>query len=66
MVGPVLAVVVGDEPRDKTDTSPALWPSDHGGVVAWLSIPELKESNWGISPYARKTRHFKKGPTSHH
>ena len=66
MVGPVLAVVVGDEPRDKTDTSPALWPSDHGGVVAWLSIPELNESNWGISPYGRKTRHFKKGPTWRH
>jgi len=39
LVGPVLAVVVGDEPGDKTDTSPALWPSDHGGVVATMFIP---------------------------
>jgi endonuclease/exonuclease/phosphatase family metal-dependent hydrolase len=60
MVGPVFAVVVGDEQRDKTETSPALWPSDHGGVVAWLSIPERTEPYWGISPYARRIRHLKK------
>lgn len=62
IVGPVFAVVVGDEPRDKTDTSPALWPSDHGGVVAWLSIPERTKSNWAILPYARRTLHMKKWP----
>lgn len=57
VVGPVLAVVVGDKLRDKTDTSPALWSSDHGGVLAWLRIPEIEESYWGISPYAGRTWH---------
>jgi hypothetical protein len=36
-----LAVVVGDEQRDKTNTFPPLWPSDHGGVVGKLFIPEF-------------------------
>lgn len=39
LVGPVLAVVLGDEPGDKTDTSPALWPSDHGSVKATIFVP---------------------------
>ena len=37
--GPALAVVVGDEEQDKTDTVPPLWPSDHCGVVATMFIP---------------------------
>jgi len=40
--GPVLAVsmdIVNDEPGDRTDTIPPLWPSDHAGVVATLGVP---------------------------
>lgn len=36
-IGPVLAVVVGDELRDRTRSG--LWPSDHAGVVARMLIP---------------------------
>ena len=36
-IGPVFAVVVGDNPHDMTPTG--LWPSDHAGVVARLTIP---------------------------
>lgn len=39
--GPALAVVVGDEEQDKTDTVPPLWPSDHGGVAATMFIPKF-------------------------
>jgi hypothetical protein len=38
-IGPVFAVVVGDKQQDMTPTS--LWPSDHAGVVATLSIPRF-------------------------
>jgi hypothetical protein len=37
VLDPVLAMVVGDEPEDRTPSG--LWPSDHGGVVARLRIP---------------------------
>ena len=37
IIGPVFAVVVGDDPEDMTPTG--LWPSDHAGVVARLNIP---------------------------
>lgn len=37
IIGPVFAVVVGDDPEDMTPTG--LWPSDHAGVVARLCIP---------------------------
>lgn len=36
-IGPVIAFVVGDEPRDMTPSG--LWPSDHAGVIARLKIP---------------------------
>lgn len=36
-IGPVFAVVVGDTPEDMTPTG--LWPSDHAGVAASLTIP---------------------------
>ena len=39
VVGPVFAMVVGDEEQDKTDTVPPLWPSDHGGVLVTEFIP---------------------------
>jgi len=39
IVGPVFAVVVGDEEHEKTNTLPPLWPSDHGGVAASMFIP---------------------------
>jgi hypothetical protein len=39
VVGPLFAVVVGDEAHEKTDTDPPLWPSDHGGVAATMFIP---------------------------
>ena len=39
VLGPVFAVVEGDEEQDKTDTVPPLWPSDHGGVAAAMFIP---------------------------
>jgi hypothetical protein len=37
IIGPVFAIVVGDNPEDMTPTG--LWPSDHAGVVARLCIP---------------------------
>ena len=37
VVGPVFAVVVGDELDDLTPSG--LWPSDHAGVVARMRIP---------------------------
>lgn len=37
VLDPVYATVVGDEQADRTPSG--LWPSDHGGVVAWLQIP---------------------------
>ena len=40
ITGPVFAVVVGDEPGDRTFSG--LWPSDHAGVVARLKIPKLR------------------------
>jgi hypothetical protein len=36
IIGPVFAVVVGDEPQDMHN---GFWPSDHAGVVARLTIP---------------------------
>jgi len=39
VLGPLFAVVVGDEEHEKTDTDPPLWLSDHGGVVATMFIP---------------------------
>lgn len=36
-IGVALLDVVGDHPDDRT--SSGLWPSDHGGVVAWLWLP---------------------------
>jgi hypothetical protein len=36
-IGTVLAVVVGDHPKEMTPTD--LWPSDHAGVVARSRIP---------------------------
>ena len=38
----VSASVLGDDPFDKTETDPSLWPSDHAGVAAKLRIPRLK------------------------
>jgi endonuclease/exonuclease/phosphatase family metal-dependent hydrolase len=35
-IGPVFAIVVGDEDRNRTESG--LWPSDHGGVVARLRL----------------------------
>lgn len=40
-IGPVLAVVVGDKPENMTPTG--LWPSDHAGVVARLTIPRYRD-----------------------
>lgn len=37
-IGPVFGIVVGDEQFNRTASG--LWPSDHGGVVARLRIPE--------------------------
>jgi Endonuclease/Exonuclease/phosphatase family len=37
-IGPVYGIVVGDEYWNRTTSG--LWPSDHGGVVARLRIPE--------------------------
>ncbi|HXF96676.1 MAG TPA: endonuclease/exonuclease/phosphatase family protein [Gemmatimonadales bacterium] len=37
LVGGVHAAVVGDEPEDRTPSG--LWPSDHAGVVATLTLP---------------------------
>jgi endonuclease/exonuclease/phosphatase family metal-dependent hydrolase len=37
LLGPVAAVVVGDEQQDRTKSG--LWPSDHAGVAAKLIIP---------------------------
>jgi len=36
---PVIAIVVGDEPFNRTASG--LWPSDHGGVVARFALPLL-------------------------
>jgi len=36
-IGPVIAFVVGDRPRDMTPSG--LWPSDHAGLIARLMIP---------------------------
>lgn len=38
IVGGVHAVVVGEEPGDRTASG--LWPSDHAGVVATLTMPK--------------------------
>ncbi len=35
-------LVLGDDPLDRTDTDPPLWPSDHAGVAAELRMPKLK------------------------
>ena len=43
IVGPVVAHVVGDKQKDKTDSG--LWPSDHAGVVATLRIPVPREQD---------------------
>ncbi len=43
IVGPVVALVVGDKQKDKTDSG--LWPSDHAGVVATLKIPVPREQD---------------------
>jgi endonuclease/exonuclease/phosphatase family metal-dependent hydrolase len=40
IVGPVVAYLVGEEPKDKTPSG--LWPSDHAGVVARMLIPTFK------------------------
>jgi hypothetical protein len=37
VIGPVIAFVVGNRPRDMTPSG--LWPSDHAGVIARLKIP---------------------------
>lgn len=37
--GPVRAMVLGDDPADKTISG--LWPSDHGGVYGRMFIPSL-------------------------
>ena len=34
--GPFYGTVVGDEQEDRTPSG--LWPSDHGGVVAWMHV----------------------------
>lgn len=39
VIGPVIAFVVGDEPKDMTPSG--LWPSDHAGVIALLHIPYI-------------------------
>jgi hypothetical protein len=38
-IGPVIAFVVGEERKDMTPSG--LWPSDHGGVIARLKIPNM-------------------------
>jgi hypothetical protein len=53
VVGPVFAVVVGDEEHDKTDTDPPLWPSDHGGVAATMFIPTLKGRPYWAGPKSK-------------
>jgi endonuclease/exonuclease/phosphatase family metal-dependent hydrolase len=35
----ISAQVVGEDPADRTTTTPRLWPSDHAGVVAKLRLP---------------------------
>jgi endonuclease/exonuclease/phosphatase family metal-dependent hydrolase len=41
ILGPVVADLVGEERKDKTEPS-RLWPSDHAGVVARMLIPTFK------------------------
>ena len=57
-VGPVFAVVVADEPRDRTESG--LWPSDHAGVVARIFIPALERTNWRPSSKGRPGRGFRR------
>lgn len=53
VVGPVFAVVVGDEEQDRTDTDPPLWPSDHGGVAATMFIPTFKGRPYWAGPKSK-------------
>ena len=32
------ATIVGDDPADRTQTNPPLWPSDHAGIVATIDV----------------------------
>jgi endonuclease/exonuclease/phosphatase family metal-dependent hydrolase len=45
-IGPTYVYTVGDSRFDKTDTYPALWPSDHAGVYGIIEIPSWKRKRW--------------------
>lgn len=41
----LVARVIGDRIRDKTNTDPPIWPSDHGGLRMTLVIPPVYDTD---------------------
>ena len=55
VIGPVFAWVVGDELKDRIWVEAFqefIWPSDHGGVVARLSLHQIPFSAPKLSLYS--------------